>query len=151
MSTSFSFSNWPPELSKEELDGLTLQATTYALGRGLLYLPTGEQPPAPLSAIHAPIALFPSPFPRKLFNLAQRLQNAYNVLYARVAMDWAFLDQVMGDEGIANVDEFVGQLWSKWKALRNEGPFAQVRKCRITRQRETLTHATASTTRLIQI
>lgn len=127
MSSPFSFSDWPPELSKEELVGLTLQATTYAFGRSLLYLPTGEQPPAPTSAIHAPIALFPSPFPRRLFRLVQKLQNPYNVLYARVAMDWTFLDRVMGEEGIANVDEFVGQLWSKWKALRNEGPFAQVR------------------------
>lgn len=127
MSNSFSFSTWPPAITDEHKKHLTLLATTYALSHGLLYLPVNSNPPpAPTSAIHAPLALFPSPFPRHLFENAQRLQRIYNVLYARIAMDVDFLDEVMGDRGVATVDEFTGQLWRNWKALRDEG-IAQVR------------------------
>ncbi|KAJ7094015.1 hypothetical protein B0H15DRAFT_1020657 [Mycena belliarum] len=119
----FAFSNWPPALSETELEALTLYATTYALSHGLLYLPPIQpQPTIPNSAIHAPLSLFPSPFPGRLFLLARRLQSMYNILYARIAMDVQFLDSVMGSiEGVGKVDEFVGQLWTGWRSLRDEG------------------------------
>ncbi|GBE85446.1 Glutathione synthetase large chain [Sparassis crispa] len=115
--------DWPPAISDSQLEALTLLATTYALSHGLVYLPAGNvQPPAPTSVIHAPIALFPSPIPRHLFLLAQTLQRTYNVLYARVATDEKFLDRVMGEvEGVGKVDEFTGQLWRRWRKLRDEG------------------------------
>lgn len=115
--------NWPPTLSEAQLQALTLLATTYALSHGLVYLPVAKaQPPAPTSTIHAPLALFPSPFPRRLFHLAQRLQRIYNVLYARIATDESFLDRVMGEvDGVGKVDEFTGQLWRRWRRLRDEG------------------------------
>ncbi|KAF9649777.1 glutathione synthase [Thelephora ganbajun] len=102
---------------------LTRLATTYALAHGLLYLPVnGVQPPAPTSAIHAPLALFPTSFPRSKFLLAQKLQPLYNVLYARVATDERFLDKIMGSvDGVGKVDRFTGQLWGCWKQLRDEG------------------------------
>ena len=119
---------WPPTLSPSQLEELTLQATTYALSHGLLYLPPGQfQPPTPASSIHAPFALFPSPFPRTLFKRAQDLQQIYNVLYARVASDVEFLDGVLSAEtAVGRVDEFVGELWKIWKEVRTEG-LAQVR------------------------
>ncbi|KAF9499102.1 glutathione synthase [Pleurotus eryngii] len=122
MAEGFSFARWPPSLPDEKISHLTEIAATYALSHGLTYLPVGQQPRFPAAAIHAPLALFPSPIPRDLFQLAQRLQRIYNVLYARIAMDNDFLDQVMGAvEGVGKVDEFVGQLWSGWKQLRDEG------------------------------
>lgn len=42
----------------------------------------------------------------------------YNALYARVALDWGFLDRVMG--GVAKVDSFQGELWRGWKKVREE-------------------------------
>ncbi|KAH9946065.1 glutathione synthase [Epithele typhae] len=112
-----------PEITSEQRESLTLLATTYALSHGLVYLPPADvQPAAPTSTIHAPLALFPSPFPRKQFEHARELQSAYNVLYARVAMDEAFLDRVMGaEEGVGRVDEFTGELWKIWRRLRDEG------------------------------
>lgn len=121
--SNFEFSQWPPVLSCSQLEALTLYATTYALSHGLVYLPELTiRPLAPTSAIHAPLSLFPSPFPRRLFELAQRLQRTYNILYSRISMDNEFLDNVMGEvEGVGKVDEFVGQLWRGWKHLRDEG------------------------------
>jgi glutathione synthase len=105
------------------LEALTLYATTYALSHSLLYLPPlKHQPLIPNTAIHAPLSVFPSPFPRRLFSLARRLQSTYNILYARIATDVEFLDRVMGAvEGVGKVDDFVGQLWTGWKNLRDEG------------------------------
>lgn len=123
MASKSILSEWPPSLSKDQLEALTLYATTYALSHGLLYLPpTLPQPPAPTASIHAPLSLFPSPFPRRLFQQAQKLQSTYNVLYARIAMDEEFLDNVMGAvHGVGQVDDFVGTLWTGWKQLRDEG------------------------------
>ncbi|KAL1944494.1 hypothetical protein VTO73DRAFT_2924 [Trametes versicolor] len=115
---------WPPEVTDEQREALTLLATTYALSHGLVYLPPtdGAQPPAPTAVIHAPLALFPSPFPRRQFELARSLQSHYNGMYARIAMAEDFLDAVMGAEvGVGRVDEFTGQLWKIWKRLRSEG------------------------------
>jgi glutathione synthase len=128
MSSKFSYAKWPPVLSTAQLEALTLYATTYALSHGLLYLPVAlPQPPAPTSAIHAPLSLFPSPMPRGLFERARKLQKAYNVLYARIAMDVHFLDRVMGEiDGVGKVDDFVGTMWRGWKQLRDEKGLAQV-------------------------
>ncbi|KAI0780868.1 glutathione synthase [Trametes elegans] len=114
---------WPPEVTDEQRDTLTLLAATYALTHGLVYLPPADvQPPVPTSAIHAPLALFPSPFPRAQFELAQRLQKTYNTLYARVALDEDFLDRVMGaEQGVGRADKFTGELWRIWKRLRDQG------------------------------
>lgn len=114
---------FPPKVGDKEILELTRLATTYALAHGLLYLPVGDvQPPAPTSAIHAPLALFPTPYPRSKFLLAQKLQPLYNILYARVATDERFLDEVMGGvDGVGKVDRFTGQLWECWKQLRDEG------------------------------
>lgn len=121
--TGFDFAAWPPTLTEAQLEELSVYATTYALSHGLLYLPPAPSlPKVPTAAIHAPLALFPSPLPRKLFEQATRLQRIYNVLYSRVALDDEFLDQVMGVEtGVGKVDDFIGQLWRGWKALRDEG------------------------------
>ncbi|KAG1739534.1 glutathione synthase [Suillus lakei] len=125
--TSFNFSTWPPQLTPEQLEALTLAATTYALSHGLLYLPPSQlpsntQPRIPTTAIHAPLSLIPAPFPRAQFQAARGLQSVYNVLYARVAMDTQFLDTVMGaDEGVGKADEFTGTLWKGWKKIREHG------------------------------
>lgn len=129
MASVFDFSQWPPALTDEQLDLLAHHATTYALSHGLTYLPaTPTQPPSPSSAIHAPIALLPAPVPRSLFERAKKLQSVYNKLYAKVAMDDEFLDEVMGAEkGVGKSDDFVGKLWRGWKAIRDsEGGVVQV-------------------------
>ena len=119
------FTSWPPNLTTEQLDQLTLLATTYALSHSILYLPPVSPekppPPAPESAVIAPISLIPTPIPRHLFSRVSDLQRLYNNLYAAVASDTSFLDQVMGPGGVADVDDFTSALWTTWKTLRDEG------------------------------
>ena len=116
---------WPPDVTSEQLDQLTLLATTWALSHSLIYLPpfTPEKlpPSVPESSIHAPHSLFPTPIPRQIFEKALTLQPAYNILYARVALNTAFLDEVMGSGGVSDVDDFSSALWTAWKHLRDEG------------------------------
>lgn len=119
------FTAWPPNVTTEQLDQLTLLATTWALSHSLIYLPPftldKPLPPVPESAIHAPLSLFPTPVPRQLFKRALALQRTYNTLYARIALDTAFLDEIMGSGGVADVDDFSSALWTAWKQLRDEG------------------------------
>ena len=126
--SSFAFSQWPPEITTTQLDELHRLASTYALSHGLVYLPPGfKDGEQPTSTIHAPFSIFPSPVPRTVFEKAKRLQDVYNTLYARVAMDVQFLDEVMGAEvGAGKVDEFTGQLWRGWKEIRGGGGRKQV-------------------------
>jgi hypothetical protein len=111
-------SHWPPQLSNCELQELTSQVASYALSNGIQYLPktiTADLSNTPASSIHAPVTLFPSPFPRKLFEQARKLQKIYNVLYARISMDKQFLDEIV--EGLGDPEDFVSQLWRYWKAI----------------------------------
>lgn len=135
-SSSFDFAAWPPALTPEQQAILVQKATTRALATGLLYLPPGyplETPP-PQAAIHAPLSLFPAPFPRESFRLAQDIQSLYNVLYSNITMDTAWLDEIMGaEQGVGRVDDFIGQLWRGWKAMRDSGKISQVSKMAVLR------------------
>ena len=125
---TFSCATWPPTLTDAQRAELIQLATTYALAHRLLYHPphpTDDTPSpfAPKDAIHAPLALLPALFSRKLVEEAARLQKMYNVFYARVARDVEFLDAVMGAEtpaGAGSVDTFTGRV-SRGGAGRGSG------------------------------
>ncbi|KAF9068612.1 hypothetical protein BDP27DRAFT_1327004 [Rhodocollybia butyracea] len=120
--SGFDFTQWPPHITERDRETLQFRAASYALAHGLLYLPVGAPAAVPTSAIHAPISLFPTPFPRERFQQAQRLQPLYNTLYSRIAMDDQFLDRVMGaEQGVGQVDEFTGHLWRGWRDIRRKG------------------------------
>jgi hypothetical protein len=115
---------WPPELSEEQRVAVSLRCTDYAISHSILYrpLPVASTSKPPLdAAIHAPISLFPSPFPRQLYLKGQQLQPLYNDLYARIALDDAFLKRVIGGNVIL-VDDFQEKLWELWKEVKKEGP-----------------------------
>ena len=109
---------WPPTLSPEQHDHLLLLSATYALSHGFILLPPNPTHP-PTHTIAAPISLFPTPFPRHLYQLAKDIQPIYNALYARIALDWEFLDRVMGGS-VSKVDSFQGELWRGWRSVRDE-------------------------------
>ncbi|KAJ9121782.1 hypothetical protein QFC22_002404 [Naganishia vaughanmartiniae] len=109
---------WPPTFTPEQQAKLLLLASTYALSHGFTLLPPNPTSP-PTSAIPAPLSLCPTPFPRELYDLAVRIQPAYNALYVNVTKDVEFLDRVMGGV-VSKVDEFQGELWRCWKECRDE-------------------------------
>ncbi|WVO16558.1 glutathione synthetase [Cryptococcus depauperatus] len=118
MSISLSIPSWPPTFSDHQLEALTKRASIWALAHGFTLLPPGFTNP-PTLAIPAPLSLLPTPFPRPLYELAVSLQPVYNALYARIALDWQFLDRVMGGS-VSKVDDFQGELWRGWKSIRDD-------------------------------
>lgn len=118
---------WPPKLGDQAVLEL---ASDWALSSGLVLRPPTSSTDAAYtrpgqSVIHAPYALYPSAFPRKLFQQAMDLQAVYNRLYADVTVDDAFLDKVIGG-AVSKVDEFQGRLYDIWKQVKKEG-ICQVR------------------------
>ncbi|KAG8963865.1 hypothetical protein FRC03_002484 [Tulasnella sp. 419] len=112
---------WPPKITEEQHKELVKLSTTFALTRGLSYLPVHPPegpPPAPTSSIHAPFTLFPAPFPRHLFEQSLKIQRIYNVLYSRIALDEEFIDSIMKE--VEPADPFTGTLWKGWRSLRKE-------------------------------
>ena len=97
-------------------------ASDWSLSHGLVLRPVGSasSPPSTTSSIHAPYSLYPSPFPRKLFDQAKELQEIYNSLYASVTVDKDFLEDVVGG-AVALVDEFQGRLYEIWRTVEKEG------------------------------
>ena len=62
------------------------------------------------------MSLFPTPFPALLYDRALSVQKIYNGLYARISMDWEFLDGIMTN--VARVDSFQARLWRAWQYCR---------------------------------
>uniref|UniRef100_A0A914H4P5 Glutathione synthetase n=1 Tax=Globodera rostochiensis TaxID=31243 RepID=A0A914H4P5_GLORO len=63
--------------------------------------------------------LFPSPFPRKLFEQAQKLQHAYNLLYFRISHDYDFLAKAYEEVGKTNLP--IRRLLNILNAVKAEG------------------------------
>ena len=114
---------WPPSLPEELQERLTLKASDWAHGHGLVWrpLPPSKASPTPFhSSVHAPFTLLPTPFPAHLFWKAKEIQTLYNALYAKVASDTEFLERVIGQE-VIKVDEFQRGLYNIWTRVRQEG------------------------------
>src|SRR5437868_9566014 len=95
MSKTF-FPEYPPNLSSENLKSLKELAIDWSLSHGLVI-----RPPTKLalsnnsSVMHAPISLFPSPFPRKTYYEAIELQPTFNLLFHKLSQDHEFIDHVV--------------------------------------------------------
>lgn len=110
--------DWPPELSKDKEEYLTKAAIDYAFGHSLI---VRHAPGTSGSTIiNAPFSLYPTPFPRELFNAALKIQPLYNKLYARITNDYEFLQMVIGG-AVVKVDSFQASLWSLYNNLREQG------------------------------
>ena len=118
-----SLPSWPPRFTTPELEHLVTHALTFSLMHGYALRPPQPRGP-PNAASPAPLTLLPTPFPRRLYDLAVSISPIYNALYARIALDWAFLDDVM--DGVAQVDPFQARLWEGWKSVRDEAKRSQV-------------------------
>jgi glutathione synthase len=89
--SSFNYQNYPPKATAAETDRLLER--TASLAGDVEFLVKSPTPPP--ESIPAPITLYPSLFPRSCFDTAQQLQPSYNLLYANIANDVAFLEGVI--------------------------------------------------------
>lgn len=91
---------YPPATTPEELDHLVEVIKDWAIGNGLAVrtppaVISSEADPTRITAVPAPVTLFPTAFPRQAFLQGQKAQNAYNELYAAVSRDENFLADVV--------------------------------------------------------
>ena len=94
------YPSFPPQLSQAQEEYLLTTVKDWALANGLVVksssalIPEGVKAPSVLAAV-APVTLFPSLFPRACFEEAQKLQKAYNTLYAAIATDEDWLGEIV--------------------------------------------------------
>lgn len=105
---------------KKELSEFCLD---WAVSHGLSV--RGSKDSAAGTAQHAPIALFPSPFPRHSYERAVKLQSVLNRLVDALVMDELFLETFI--QGVAEADEFVGRLYGIHRKVYEHHKSNQVR------------------------
>jgi len=126
-----------PSLTPERRAFLLASLTDYCLSHGIIHRHHSAASDNYSHLTHAPVTLFPSPFPQDEFEKAIKLQTTYNLLYARIASDVEGLQGIMdkyilwfplfsSEHSIARVDDFIKQLWELYYELRQQG-FVQVR------------------------
>eukprot|EP01091_Cochliopodium_minus_P002614 TRINITY_DN1245_c0_g1_i3.p1 TRINITY_DN1245_c0_g1~~TRINITY_DN1245_c0_g1_i3.p1 ORF type:complete len:529 (-),score=133.51 TRINITY_DN1245_c0_g1_i3:59-1450(-) len=90
------------------MNEIILESVDYAFSHGLVISKTFNEKNSPTSVIHAPFSLLPSPFPKKLFELAMELAPKFNIRAHNVASDEEFLKETLTES--AKSDEFVSKL-----------------------------------------
>lgn len=76
------YPKYPPHPSEEEEAFINNTIIDWSLANGLAMLtPEGKG----TTAVHAPVTVYPSPFPKSGFETALAVQKAFNQLYARVS------------------------------------------------------------------
>ncbi|KAF4121248.1 glutathione synthase [Geosmithia morbida] len=115
---------YPPQLKGEEQRHLIDTVKDWTIGNGLAVRPPpavipSEVDPNGVSAVSAPVTLFPSPFPRVCFEQGVLAQKSYNELYSAVSRDEKFLEEMVKE--VAGGDEFIGNLWKIHLKVKEEG------------------------------
>lgn len=107
-----------PQLSEENEATLLENLQQWSLANGLvMYPPEWKQH----LASHAPITVFPTPFPRDLFENGVKVQKAFNELYANaVSKEKKWLNEII--ESLADFDaDFTGNLYKIYKKALEYG------------------------------
>lgn len=123
MSKSF-YPHYPPTLNGAQVSYLLNELQDWSIANGLAVRPVpsfvpAEQDPSGALATTAPVTLFPSLFPKSCFEEGLAISKAYNELYAAIAQDEAWLQQIV--EEILDIDDFVAKLWAVHAAVKKEG------------------------------
>ncbi|CAI2185452.1 11833_t:CDS:2 [Funneliformis geosporum] len=119
MSKAF-FSEYPPNLSNVNLQSLKELAIDWSLSHGLVIRPPNNLALSNNSSVmHAPISLFPSPFPKKTFYQAIELQPVFNLLFHKLSRNHEFITKVI--EEVTKVDDFIDKLYKIYLKVKEEG------------------------------
>ena len=94
------YANYPPPTTPEQEECLVQSVKDWSVQHGLTVRPSPtfvskEADPHTILATNAPVALFPSPFPRSCFDHANDIQKVYNELYAAIANDEEWLGGIV--------------------------------------------------------
>lgn len=94
------YSDYPPALTPEQQEYLVQTVKNWATEHALTVRPSAaivseEVNPNNVLGTNAPVTLFPSPFPKPCFEQAQSLQQVYNELYAAIASNEQWLEEIM--------------------------------------------------------
>lgn len=95
----------------------------WALGNGLTMLTSDTTSDGYVpTAVHAPVTLHPSPFPRSVFDTSIEAQKAFNTLYAKVSSfnNNQWLDLII-DKLAPSDPGFTGKLWETHKKTLVDG------------------------------
>ncbi|KIW97142.1 glutathione synthetase [Cladophialophora bantiana CBS 173.52] len=116
--------DYPPPLTPEQEEYLVQTVKNWTIEHGLTVRPSTaivpeETNPKNVLATNAPVTLFPSPFPKACFELARSIQPVYNELYASVASDEQWLEEIMRE--LIEVDDFLANLWKIHLSVKEEG------------------------------
>ncbi|XMA08638.1 hypothetical protein WAI453_001429 [Rhynchosporium graminicola] len=116
--------HYPPNLKPSESEHLLATIKDWSVAHGLAVRPppsvvSAESDPHGILATTVPVTLFPSPFPRVCFEQARSIQKPYNELYACIAQDEEFLNDIV--QQIIEVDDFIAELWQVHLKVKEEG------------------------------
>ncbi|KAI6180635.1 Glutathione synthetase [Aphelenchoides besseyi] len=102
----------------EQLPHLIEDALDFAHCNGLV-IRTAEHKNRSDVCQNAPLALLPSPFPRKLFEQGMNVQLAMNLLYFKISWDSEFLIEAHSD--VVHEDEFTRRMVDCYRKATAEG------------------------------
>ena len=94
------YNSYPPQLTPEQEEFLVQTIKNWTVEHALTVRPSTavvseEANPRNVLATNAPVTLFPSPFPKACFEQARSLQQIYNELYATIASDEQWLEDIL--------------------------------------------------------
>ncbi|KAL8968678.1 MAG: hypothetical protein Q9197_004752 [Variospora fuerteventurae] len=118
------YPEYPPQVTIDQQEFLLSNIKNWSVLNGLAtrpsptFVPTEVDPSGSL-ATTAPVTFFPSLFPRKCFNEARVIQQAYNQLYAAIARDRTWLKEIV--EELIEVDDFIARLWNVHLEVEKDG------------------------------
>ena len=81
------------DCSKDHVLFLADEARHYCLSHGIVIRRKAKAKGSDFATIHVPFVLFPSTFPRCLFNSAKNVQQDFNLLVHKVSQDHEFLEE----------------------------------------------------------
>lgn len=124
MMAASTYQEYPPDLTSPQSEYLLSNIKNWSISHGLAVRPSAafvsaDVDPSRSLAVTAPVTLFPSLFPRACFEEARDIQTAYNELYASIARDEEWLQEIVAD--LVEVDDFIARLWGVHLAVKREG------------------------------
>ncbi|KAH8434424.1 glutathione synthetase [Aspergillus melleus] len=111
---------YPPPISEERGLSLVSQILDWQINHGSLLKRIDSLTDHSVLTYPIGVAVFPTLFPRRLFDHALRLQSVYNELYCRMAEDEEWIFRAIRD--LLPVDPFAATLWDIHQEVKRVVP-----------------------------